>query len=512
MKFIQLEQKLQLFTNIGKYNETSYWGTDITNDGVNIIITNLYDPNFQDVTVAYVDITEPVTATIDELTDILRCWVLTGIDAIKVLNDTPWLLDADCDALQNVGGDLYFKGLLVSGGGGGNVVTADNGLNFTGGNPNNITLGGALLQDTTVDTNGFLFQFSDGNLAQAGLSIDNVNAVVSAYASNGVNGAIVLASDTIDLHTFGTVGNNIHLYTPLSELTIQDSSNILRNRLQNQFFVQDGINLSTVINQDLNQIELSAADSTVAPTVSSILTLHNDYIFLTHSNNTLQSQIIMDDTRSQFSFSDGTDTATIVSQTNGIALQTNNGNLSTISIDNNLGSEAITISSNIADLYINTAQTSGQLPYSVLTLVNPATGLMDYSPGYQKVVYTLSPATLFTLSTAPFDLLTPPNSGYYYDIDKILLEYTYSVSPYTLANPLEIRIGGSATKSFRLINNSQNAVLVLEDIYNVNSTGDYQGALLTDAITLSSATDPTGVGSNGTLRVVIWYREVGFGF
>ena len=58
----------------------------------------------------------------------------------------------------------------------------------------------------------------------------------------------------------------------------------------------------------------------------------------------------------------------------------------------------------------------------------------DAIGGYQYyTAVTVSSAEILTLSSSPIELLPAPGVGYYYDI-KLILEYTFNTTPYTVAS------------------------------------------------------------------------------
>jgi hypothetical protein len=58
----------------------------------------------------------------------------------------------------------------------------------------------------------------------------------------------------------------------------------------------------------------------------------------------------------------------------------------------------------------------------------------DAIGGYQYyTAVTVSSAEILTLSSLPIELLPAPGVGYYYDI-KLILEYTFNTTPYTVAS------------------------------------------------------------------------------
>lgn len=201
-----------------KFNETSYFNTTISDDGVSIIIANDQDPNFVDVVIAYADISFPLTGSITELVDLIRTVILSKNGLLTVYNESTDVV-TNTLGLQNVGGDLYWNGTLLSGGGGGNVVTADNGLNFTGGNPNNITLGGTLLYDTAVEAEGYNLMFR---------GVDPFSGRDARVAINATSGAAKMASDSDGVH--------IGWDAALNKVLIQSGS------LENVTITNDGTN------------------------------------------------------------------------------------------------------------------------------------------------------------------------------------------------------------------------------------------------------------------------------
>lgn len=303
MKFIKLEQKLQLQTKPTTYTETSYWGTDITNDGVNIIINNAYDPNINDITVAYIDITEPVTATIDELTQILRCWVLEGISAVKVFNSTPWILDADCNALQNVADALYWRGLPIGGGGGGTLTTAYNGLSVVG--ATDVIIGGTLAQNTDIETQSFRFKIEGNDPGfgfNQGLSINaNINqAQLYSTTQNSIIGwdsglnRLTLQSGSLAGITMTNDGTN-NLYFDPAGFTLGHNAFI-------QLQLNDGAGIASTLSMDKVEAALNFTDAS-----SGAISQHslNNSLWTASFQSANISRIQLDDNQSLLSYQNG---------------------------------------------------------------------------------------------------------------------------------------------------------------------------------------------------------------
>lgn len=141
-------------TNTGEYTTIPYMTeTILTVVGPDINVSNPIDPNMDDFTIVYANVTSPVTANAQELVDLMYCWIADELpNVITMLTDTPVVFDADCNALQNFGNDLYWRGQLLSGGGGGGLTTASNGLTAVG---VDVQLGGTVTQPTSIllDTN-----------------------------------------------------------------------------------------------------------------------------------------------------------------------------------------------------------------------------------------------------------------------------------------------------------------------------------------------------------------------
>lgn len=125
IKIKKLQYSLKVLFGINRSNETAYTNTIVTDDGTYVYLINPYDPNTQDVQIEYSQVVEPTSASITDLVDILRCWILEGLDKISIYEDSIDVLGADCNALQNVNNDLYWRGQLLSGGGGSIVTDGD---------------------------------------------------------------------------------------------------------------------------------------------------------------------------------------------------------------------------------------------------------------------------------------------------------------------------------------------------------------------------------------------------
>jgi hypothetical protein len=204
MKFIKGDTSLRIQlsdTDRGKFTETPYeFISCVSNDGVNIIIESNIDPVSQDLIYAYVSVSEPVTANINILTEILSCWILEksrvpkDVNGDRYIQHFPDVSSTGCwgvishaacpNVLQAVGNTLYFDGLPLGGGGG--ITTVDNGLNESP--AGNARLGGPLVVNTNINVQAFgpgsYFSIDGGNTGGL-FEIDENTPNWSLYSGNG---------------------------------------------------------------------------------------------------------------------------------------------------------------------------------------------------------------------------------------------------------------------------------------------------------------------------------------
>ena len=198
-----------VFTTIPYMNETVF-----TVVGTDILVTNDFDPNTDDVTIDWTLVTSPVTATPADLVEILYCWISGKIpNVITYLEPTPVVYDASCNALQNFGNQLYWQGQLLSTGGGAGILTGDNGLseNPTG----NLQLGGQIIQPTTVElTAANSFQITSPITTGGNTSIYMFPVVPDAgiVGFNGSGGIFEIDSATIKM--IAPTSSQLQLRTP----------------------------------------------------------------------------------------------------------------------------------------------------------------------------------------------------------------------------------------------------------------------------------------------------------
>ena len=135
------------------------------------------------------------------------------------------------------------------------------------------------------------------------------------------------------------------------------------------------------------------------------------------------------------------------------------------------------------------------------------------APTFTEVDVT--PAELQVIGDTPKQLLPAPTAGKYYDVDKMILEFTTD-SAGGLANDLTIDAGGIAIVTILstfLTSNSQNLVILNSLQLNTDGgpplrTGDVSGLLISPLLLKSS--NPN-VDASSAIKVKIWYTERTFG-
>jgi hypothetical protein len=153
-----------------------------------------------------------------------------------------------------------------------------------------------------------------------------------------------------------------------------------------------------------------------------------------------------------------------------------------------------------------------QIETLIEAIPTPPPGGSDYT----ETIVNISSAQILAMGTTPIELLPAPGVDKYYDIDKIILEYTHVTTVYTLAGDRNINIFGNFGSyltdiySSILSSNYNSACIVELGNYSsdIASAGGYQA--LNDNIQMYiSGGNPTG--GDGTLRVKIYHKTITFG-
>lgn len=136
-------------------------------------------------------------------------------------------------------------------------------------------------------------------------------------------------------------------------------------------------------------------------------------------------------------------------------------------------------------------------------------------PAPTTTVVNISSAQILTMGTTPITLLPAPGVGMYYDIDKVVFEYTHVTTPYTFSvgDSMLITapsIGTVDVEIFSII--SFDAVIVFDgrQISPNNFAYPNLSALnVPSELRMASIVDPTL--GDGTLRAIITYTVRTFG-
>jgi hypothetical protein len=133
--------------------------------------------------------------------------------------------------------------------------------------------------------------------------------------------------------------------------------------------------------------------------------------------------------------------------------------------------------------------------------------------GYTETIVNISSASL--LASIEHTLLPAPNEGEYYDIDKVILEYSYGTSAYSGEDLISLR--GCINKAIEnILLYGQDRVLISSgessSVY-LNIVAE-SGMLAVDSISMTDNFKlNTGelTDGDGTLRVKIYHKTVTFG-
>ena len=120
------------------------------------------------------------------------------------------------------------------------------------------------------------------------------------------------------------------------------------------------------------------------------------------------------------------------------------------------------------------------------------------------------------MGSSPKLLLAAPGAGFYYDIDKIVLEYTYNTIVYSvgaLKFHISISTAQLAVINRNLITDTFNKVSIVEPTKPIFTDGYnlHQTTALNQSLTISTDTGQDFINGNGTMEVKMWYTIRSFG-
>jgi hypothetical protein len=119
------------------------------------------------------------------------------------------------------------------------------------------------------------------------------------------------------------------------------------------------------------------------------------------------------------------------------------------------------------------------------------------------------------MGTSPIPLLAAPGVGFYYDIPKVILEYTHISTAYTYpggAKSLVIGYAQIAIINPDLLSNTNNRVCIIEPTkHQIDSDTAHSTIELNQALSFSTNNFSNPTTGNGTILAKIWYKIRSFG-
>jgi hypothetical protein len=136
---------------------------------------------------------------------------------------------------------------------------------------------------------------------------------------------------------------------------------------------------------------------------------------------------------------------------------------------------------------------------------------------YTETIVDISSAQILNMGTTPIELLPELGSGQYYEVGKMIIEYTHNTSAYNSTSNWLYTDGGYHAFFASIIKNASNRlsmsgfpVASIDAAAGVASYGDNEVSYF-NKLKLSTwdADDPTD--GDGTLRVKIYHKTITFG-
>jgi hypothetical protein len=136
---------------------------------------------------------------------------------------------------------------------------------------------------------------------------------------------------------------------------------------------------------------------------------------------------------------------------------------------------------------------------------------------YTETIVNISSAQILAMGTTPIELLPAAGANSYYDINKVVLEYTYGNSAYAVTDDFQIKDSDGSVVAVApsyLLVFTQDVAWTGSLRNQLNAVSSPTGYNYGEAIILNSAytiscTNPTL--GDGTLRVKIYYKVITFG-
>lgn len=137
-------------------------------------------------------------------------------------------------------------------------------------------------------------------------------------------------------------------------------------------------------------------------------------------------------------------------------------------------------------------------------------GGLENALGWITETVNVSSEQLLSAFTSPITLLAAPAAGTYYEIDKLVFEFTPGLTPYS--GIFQVSTAGCFRCVFDEALFAQTVQSVLIATFSTNGIFDDEPISLhfpiTDGLTLSTSSDP--LAGTGTLRIRMTYKIVTF--
>ena len=141
--------------------------------------------------------------------------------------------------------------------------------------------------------------------------------------------------------------------------------------------------------------------------------------------------------------------------------------------------------------------------------------------GVQTTIVNIPSASILTMGSSYIELLPSPGVGKYYDINKVIVEYTHVTTAYTLTDSIFVGNNNEDPLSFtfaNLITSSENRCWVIngeqatgDDYPDTSYNASSNRPINNEAVVIGTwnTTNPTL--GDGTMRVIITYTTRTFG-
>ena len=138
--------------------------------------------------------------------------------------------------------------------------------------------------------------------------------------------------------------------------------------------------------------------------------------------------------------------------------------------------------------------------------------------GYAETIVNISSAQILAMGSTPIELLPAAGVGKYYDINKMLFEFTYGNTVYAIdgVDPEYIIFPGAASGAVANISpdviiSPNNYYLIINNTFldsNLQLQGNYA---LDQPLTMTTGNGQNFINGDGTLRIKIYHKTITFG-